>query len=216
MGPQNGRRRHAVRLTAALVALAALGVVAAGCGGGSPPAGVARLGTTTGATTTDAGPSAEGTLGSGGSGPSTATGGTGQARLRIAGGSRKQALKFAQCMRAHGVPNFPDPGSDGSFSFSGNPKQMAGFQTASIACRKLLPAGKPPSPAQQAAMRRQALEFSSCMRSHGFPQFPDPTFSDGGIQIRLNRNAGLDPSSPAFQRAQQACRSFMPGKAGVK
>jgi hypothetical protein len=215
MGPQNGRRRQAVRLTAALVALAALGVVAAGCGGGSPSAGVAQLGTTTGATTTGSGPAAEGTLGSGGSGPSTATGG-GQARIRIAGGTQKQGLRFAQCMRAHGVPSFPDPSSDGSFSFSGNPKQMAGFQTASQACRKLLPKGKPPSPAEQAAMRKQALKFSSCMRSHGFPQFPDPVFTDGGIQIRLNKNAGMDPSSPAFQRAQQACQSFMPGKVGAK
>ena len=26
---------------------------------------------------------------------------------------RRQALQFATCMRAHGVANFPDPGSDG-------------------------------------------------------------------------------------------------------
>lgn len=49
-----------------------------------------------------------------------------------------QALKFAECMRAHGVTNFPDPGSAGGFRFnpvsSGlNPNDPV-FRTASKAC----------------------------------------------------------------------------------
>lgn len=214
MGQRDGRRRNGVRLVAALVALAALGVIVAGCGGGAPSAGVAQLGTTTTAATTTDSSQTLGT-GSGGSGGSTGSG-RGQASVRIAGANRQQALKYAQCMRSHGLPSFPDPSSNGSFSFSGSPKAMAGFQTADQACRKLLPAGKPPSPAQQAKMRQQALEFSACMRSHGFPQFPDPTFSNGGIQIRLDKNAGMDPNSPRFQQAQQACMSFLPGKVAAK
>jgi hypothetical protein len=212
MGSRNGRRWHGLRLLAALVALATLGVVAAGCGGGSPSAGVAQL-TTTGTTTGSGGPLA---TGSGGSGPSTSSGAGGgsggSAHLVFGGGNKQQALKFAQCMRSHGLPNFPDPSADGSFSFSGNPKTMAGFNTAQQACEKLLPKGKPPSPAQQAKMRQQALKFSACMRSHGFPQFPDPTFTGGGIQMRLNKSAGMDPNSPRFQQAQQACGSLLPGK----
>jgi hypothetical protein len=132
------------------------------------------------------------------------------------GASRSQALAFAQCMRRHGVPSFPDPSSDGSFSFSGSPKSVAGFQSASQACQKFLPEGKPASPAQKAKMRRQALAFSACMRSHGFPQFPDPTFTDRGFQMRLDKNAGMDPNSPRFQQAQQACGSFLPGKVATK
>jgi hypothetical protein len=205
---------------AALVALAALGIVAAGCGGGSPSAGVAQLETTTGTATTGTTTGANSTFGgSSGGGPSgSSPGGHAQASIRMSanGASREQALKFAQCMRSHGVPSFPDPSSDGSFSFSGNPKSMAGFATARQACSKLLPKGKPPSPAQQAEMRRQALQFSACMRSHGFPQFPDPTFSNGGMSIRLNKAAGMDPGSPRFQQAQEACKSFLPGKVAAK
>jgi hypothetical protein len=215
MGAQHGCRRHGRRI-ATLAAFAALGVAAAGCGGGSPSAGVAQLATTATTATTTGANDAFG-AGSGGGGPSTSSGKKGQASVRIrVGGDRKLALRYAQCMRSHGVTNFPDPASDGSFSFSGSPKDMPSFQAADQACRKLLPAPEPPSPAQMAEMRKQALKFAGCMRSHGFPQFPDPTFSDGGIQMRLNKNAGMDPSSPRFQRAQQACKSFLPGKVAAK
>ncbi len=207
----NGRRRG-LRTAAALAVLATLGALAAGCGSGSPSAGVAQLGTTTTAAGT---PTTEGSLGSssGVNGPTSSAGGAGvHARISIDGATRKQSLQYAQCMRSHGVPSFPDPGSDGSFTFTGqNPKQLPNFGTADKACRKLIPAGKPPSPAEQARQRQQALQFSACMRSHGFPQFPDPTFSDGGIQLRLNRSSGMDPNSPRFQAAQRACQSLMPG-----
>jgi len=50
-----------------------------------------------------------------------------------------EARSFARCVRAHGVPNFPDPGSDGRIPDpatvgvdQGSPK----FQAANQACRK--------------------------------------------------------------------------------
>jgi hypothetical protein len=36
-----------------------------------------------------------------------------------AGGQQQQLLAFAQCMRANGVPQFPDPGSDGGVRIGG-------------------------------------------------------------------------------------------------
>jgi hypothetical protein len=55
---------------------------------------------------------------------------------------RAQALSFSQCVRTHGVPNFPDPGSDGRIPDpatvgidQGSPK----FQAANHACRKYRP-----------------------------------------------------------------------------
>jgi hypothetical protein len=54
------------------------------------------------------------------------------------------ALKFADCMRSHEVPNFPDPGSNGSDP-GVNPaisQQSPAFQSASQACIKLA-AGRP-------------------------------------------------------------------------
>jgi hypothetical protein len=41
------------------------------------------------------------------------------------------------------------------------------------------------------------------MRSHGLPNFPDPTFAGGNQQ--LNLPPGLNPNSPAVQRASKAC-----------
>jgi hypothetical protein len=56
----------------------------------------------------------------------------------------KQALKFTQCMRSHGVPNFPDPNSSGGFSGSssigGANPQSSSYQKAQRACQSLIPA----------------------------------------------------------------------------
>ena len=52
------------------------------------------------------------------------------------------------------------------------------------------------------------LNFAKCMRAHGLTNFPDPS-SGGGIQ--LNSSSGLNPASPAFQAAQQACAGNLPG-----
>jgi hypothetical protein len=46
------------------------------------------------------------------------------------------------------------------------------------------------------------------MRSHGVSNFPDPS-PGGGIQI--NSSSGINPQSPAFQSAQNACSKLMPG-----
>jgi hypothetical protein len=48
-------------------------------------------------------------------------------------------------------------------------------------------------------------QFSQCMRSHGEPQFPDPT-----AQGKFPLGAGLATNSPQFQAAQQACKAVAP------
>lgn len=53
-----------------------------------------------------------------------------------------------------------------------------------------------------------AIAFARCMRTHGVPNFPDPT-GGGGIQIPNDVN----PFSPAFKAAQTACAKLMPGGA---
>jgi hypothetical protein len=203
------------RALLAIVALAAVAVLLAGCGGKSAAPGVADIGSTTTGTTTnqssaDAGANA---------GPSAApSGGSGGAvRLQLAG-SGKTIAQFASCMRKNGEPNFPDPNAQGQLSIdssSGIDPSSARFQSAQRACAKYLPnGGQPPSPAQQAKMQAQALEFSACMRAHGVPNFPDPQFGGGHISIRIGVGSGIDPRSTQFQAAQQACASDLPGKAG--
>jgi hypothetical protein len=122
------------------------------------------------------------------------------------------ALKFANCMRAHGVPDFPDPAANGGIQVAGpgaksalDPQSPA-FQTAAQACHKLGPGlGGPPHPLS-AAQRRKLIAFSQCMRTHGVPSFPDPTFpASGGALIGSPQQSTFNPASPGFQRASKAC-----------
>jgi hypothetical protein len=50
------------------------------------------------------------------------------------------------------------------------------------------------------------LLYAKCMRSHGVPDFPDPS-SSGGFTF----GAGVNPRSPAFKSAQAACQKFTGG-----
>jgi hypothetical protein len=112
------------------------------------------------------------------------------------------ALSFAQCMRSHGVPGFPDPGKPAGDQPGINPQAPA-FQAAGQKCDKLT---NNPEPKDAPASKRQrlaALANAKCMRTHGVPTFPDPTFpSSGGNSVTLT---GLNPQSPAFQRAERTC-----------
>ncbi len=52
----------------------------------------------------------------------------------------QQLVRYAECIRQHGVPNWPDPDPDGSFPLPPtlNPKDAAG-QAAGNACKQYLP-----------------------------------------------------------------------------
>ncbi len=180
-------------------ALIALGVLVTGCGGNSPTGGVASLSSHASKTSTTSSTVA-GSTGGGESSPGS------------------QAVAYATCVRAHGVPNFPEPQISTSpgggsvkmavpASIGGNPK----FKSAQQACRKLLPGGGPGgegnhqiTPSEQS----QYLKAAACIRSHGVPNFPDPTFSGGGVHIE---HQNLNESSPAFKAAVHACESLIPG-----
>lgn len=122
---------------------------------------------------------------------------------------KPDAAAFAQCMRAHGVPQFPDPNSQGKFIFTQgegvNPSSPA-FQTASQACKSLAPQGTV-SPQQASQSSSRAVKFAQCMRTHGVPTFPDPQ-SLGGGNFTETLPQGIDPNSPQFQGAIRACRSL--------
>jgi hypothetical protein len=132
------------------------------------------------------------------------------------GGSN--SLKFSQCMRAHGVSNFPDPNSQGAIQIgpnSGIDPGSSTFRSAAQACQKFSGGNGPQlTPAQQAKLRQEALAFSVCMRKHGVPDFPDPNFSGGHVTIHVQAqgSSDLNPSSPTFQAAQQACQGKLPFK----
>jgi hypothetical protein len=185
-----------------LAALASLALGVAGCGGGSSAPPVASLAATSSAATAAAAPQ--------GGAPSGGPGSGGESSLSVGSGGRA----FSACMRSHGVPNFPDPNGKGELTFGssdGIDPSSPKFQSAQTACQKVLPKHAPASPAQVAKMQAMALKYSACMRSHGVPKFPDPTFSAGGVGLRIDRASGIDPNSPQFRSAQKVCQGNLPG-----
>ena len=50
-------------------------------------------------------------------------------------------VRWARCLRSHGVPSFPDPNGQGAFDSSKFDPTSPAFQTASKACMSLQPTG---------------------------------------------------------------------------
>jgi hypothetical protein len=128
-----------------------------------------------------------------GGGSSTGSGGPTNAEGSTTSAS---AVAYSACVRSHGVPSYPDPDSSGQL-----PKTDAGqlgvssaqYAAAQRACRHLLPTGGslqqqeyqcmqnsdcPPALVQQ--MMSADRKLAQCMRSHGVPNFPDPTNGGSG------------------------------------
>ena len=69
---------------------------------------------------------------------------------------RAQALRFSQCVRAHGVPNFPDPDSSGRIpdpASAGIDQGSPKFEAANQACRAYRPPYMPSNSAYNAYAR---------------------------------------------------------------
>lgn len=123
--------------------------------------------------------------------------------------------EFARCMRSHGVSNWPDPVSSGGRTRffpgpgSGIDVNSPIVRSALAVCRKYIP-GSTLTPAQSAQDEAQLLEYARCMRSHGVTDFPDPTPRPGN-GWGFTFPPGMEhSSSPAYLRADQACKSLEP------
>lgn len=123
------------------------------------------------------------------------------------------AYAYSSCMRHHGVTNFADPhivsgpGQQGiGFRVDPSISNSPAFKPAQTACAHLMPSG--PSPAQQRAQdqarRAGFVSFAACMRSHGFPRFPDPD-AQGQLHIQAVTAAGIDLYAPATKAALLTC-----------
>jgi hypothetical protein len=149
--------------------------------------------------------------GCGSTGPSTTTGTSARQ------GPAAAAFAFSRCMRTHGVSDFPDPQvttSPGQTSIriravakdNGSPT----FKAAQQACQHLMPGPQNASPAQQQAHARALLAFARCLRSHGLPNFPDPT-SQGRLSMEMINAAGINLHAPNVLPAARACVSVTHG-----
>jgi hypothetical protein len=120
--------------------------------------------------------------------------------------SYSKLVKYSDCMRSHGVSNFPDP-EDGGYPLrtSGINMQAPVFQSATKACAKLQPGGaKEPAPITSGQVYQMAKK-ARCIRKHGFPNFPDPTLASGGHLFANSPGAGWNPEAPAAITARKAC-----------
>jgi hypothetical protein len=211
--------RPATRLFA-LAELAALVLLAPACGGSASPS-VAAISTTTSRTgarqygsvsASSSGPTSGGM--SGNSAAPQSGNDVGRLAFAVANGSVRQ-MTFAACMRAHGLPNLPDPNTQGQIPMSavtagGIDPRSRQLGRAAQACTKDLPkTSAAPSPAQRKQQNQHALAFSACMRSHSAPNFPDPPLSGA---IRILPGSGIDPQSPRYKSATMACRKYLGGK----
>jgi len=138
------------------------------------------------------------------------------------------AVRFSNCMRSHGVSDFPDLSAGGGpmgqqLARSGVNLNAPAFQSAMNACKALAPAAKAavgPTFAQSKAMM---VAFARCMRAHGLKTFPDPTSSSAARASQAPQPSGAEMSysgpggsvtldipqsliqSPAFDRDSAAC-----------
>jgi hypothetical protein len=185
--------RWSVTRRAALVTVGAfaVGLTLAACGG------PAALGVATGSSTT--------TTTSVSSSSSGASQGTG-------------ILAYSSCMRAHGVTNFPDPGAGGSIDNKravGNALEAVSTSVANAAqkaCSHVLPPGEGPGGQIPKPItvqdQKYYLRAVACMRTHGFPTFPDPIFSGG--KISLPPTFSINTNSPQYAQAKATCTRLIP------
>jgi hypothetical protein len=149
---------------------------------------------------------------SSGSDPAPSSGAGGQSSP-----ANQSGIAFAACMRANGVPNFPDSAisdSNGRVEMnipSGIDTNSSQFQSAMQTCRKDLPNGGSSGNGSSSGSSTQAvIKFANCMRSHGVPNFPEPNAQG---QELITGSSGINPNSPQFQSAMAACQSLLPAGA---
>jgi hypothetical protein len=178
--------------TALLLGLLLVLGLAAGCGKGrGGDNGVASAGGT---------PTASAGAGTGNSTPDPAK-------------DQENMLKYAQCMREHGV-DMPDPQFEGGGISMSIPQgtDKAKVEAADKECRHFMPNGGQPMKADP-EMQEKMRKYAQCMRENGVPEFPDPS-EDGGIRIEGGPGGSLDPGGETFKQADKACQEFAPKRPG--
>lgn len=127
-----------------------------------------------------------------------------------------ELVRFASCMRTHGVPGFPDPIAvqNGKPVFavsnrSGVNQNSPQFSRADQACRALLASQRQAEQALTAQDQVDYLKAAQCMRAHGVAGFPDPVFPTGG-GVHFPLPASIDTHSTQVVRAVAICRRLIP------
>jgi hypothetical protein len=134
-------------------------------------------------------------------GTSTGTGGSKNAT------DQDKLVKFAECIREHGVPHFPDANAKGEYVF-GIDVSPAVWTKAVDACKDLQPPGTlsaKRTPKQQTA----SLRFAQCMRENGVKDFPDPVNGEPLVDTTHIPSSNRPGGMTMLNAAMQTCRSSL-------
>jgi len=118
-------------------------------------------------------------------------------------------LKFAQCMREHGV-DVPDPGPNGGIRVDGNGLSQQQMEAAQAACQKWMDMAEPADGGHELTEeeKQQFLDMAACMRERGY-DFPDPTFDGGRVTQKMEKGkndpSAPGPDDPTFQKDMEEC-----------
>ena len=134
----------------------------------------------------------------------------------------------AECIRAHGAPQYPDPLLTAAGYVYTDEVALRGLSEAQstaidTACHSLIVAAAfgmadqgPPTPRMIAA----GVKASQCMRANGLPDYPDPTVNSHfapGKGFSLDRHAlpAAGKRDPTVLRALDACRKLLDEEAAL-
>jgi len=146
-----------------------------------------------------------------GSNATTSTGSTSGASAKKVSAQDK-AVKLSECIRAHGVPHFPDPDAKGEYEF-GIDVSPEVWKRAVDACKDLEPPGifsGKRSPKQQS----DALRFAECVREHGVKDFPDPANGAPLIDTTKIPSSQAPGGMTILNAATRKCRGILQLAAG--
>jgi hypothetical protein len=146
----------------------------------------------------------------------SAAGAAGGPSVSAAGTPTSEAAvlhEYVMCVRAHGVPEFPDGSVDshGVVSFPDSAPRIP--DSAVGACQvyfNRLPPQPTASPAVPPQLFHELLSFARCMRGHGVTDWPDP--SPNGVFFLDSRL--IAAGKLGFYRQSQACQQANPGVSG--
>lgn len=126
---------------------------------------------------------------------------------------QEKAVKFGQCMRDNGVPDFPDPKWDDNGNLALDAPEGADPRKVDAAmekCKQYAPGGGQPLKVDP-QMVEQNRRFAKCMRDNGIANFPDPN-EQGGLAIDPEKLGikGRPEDDPKFSAAWKKCEKQMP------
>jgi hypothetical protein len=127
-------------------------------------------------------------------------------------GKQGKAVKFAECMRANGVPHFPDPDPSGETNF-GVDVTPGVWLKAVHACKDLQPPGALSSK-RSTKEQSAALRFARCVRAHGVKDFPDPVNGEPLIDTTKIPSSNQPGGMTILNAATQKCGSILGRAAG--